>query len=349
MRKKAFMAALMIILVLVALGLQAIHVTEANPIGAYQPDNPHTIINVESPANLTKYDKYTRDITVVVSLNFSLWYPSYLLTWNPNYTCSLSSVELRMDNGKYRFNLLESNSDSNTPLNPQITSQTQIMQISTTLKDLSEGNHSLQVKTTTNGVHGYYGSIVSTPIYDQSGITYFVIGIPTITQPTPTPIATPTPMDPKIVIISALCQAGKASFNFTAKQLYSWIGYSLDRKDTVTITGNVTTIGWAGNYNHYCCIFDLTAGKHNVTFYAKADSGNLEQSNPLSFTINEQTPTPTPATTMETTIEPIQTATSTPTGDSSFTLDTSSAAIGITAVIALVAAVALVYLKRRKG
>jgi len=254
-----------------------------------------------------------------------------------------------MDNGKYRFNLLESNSDNSTPLNLQITSQTQFVQISRTLKDLSEGNHSLHVKTTTNGVHGFYGSIVSTPVYDQSAITYFVIGIPTVTQPSPTPIASPTLIDPQIVIISALCQSDAASFNFTAKEPCSWIGYSLDGRDTLNITGNVTTTRWLGLYNHYVCISDLTAGKHNVTFYAKDDSGNLEQSNALSFTINEQTPiqTPTPTQTIEPTLEPTQTAT--PTNDDNQTSDlTPILPLSGIAVIA-VAVGAFSYFKRRKG
>ena len=213
------------------------------------------------------------------------------------------------------------------------------------LTELSNGKHTIAVTLiakatfTSNAHFGVY--------WDTKEVSENVTFIIDTTKATPVPSTSPTPTNPQITIISALCQEAKASFNFTAKEPCSWIGYSLDGKETVTISGNVTTT-WLGLYNHYYCISDLTAGKHNVTFYARDDSGNSVQSNALSFTISEQTPTPTPATTMEPTIEPIQTATSTPTGDSSFTLDTSSAAIGVTAAIALVAGGALVYLRKRK-
>ncbi len=352
MNKKALMAATLVLLVLAVAGMQ-IGMVKANFVAFEYPHNPNTIISVESPANLTRWEK---EITLKVSLNLSLWYPSYLWTfWNSTYTCAISSFEYVID-GKYKVSLLSGDTVVITPQDLQLTSQgidpaPQFIQISKNLSlgFLPDGNHSLQVKTTTNGKYWKGGPAwteSNEPVYDKSDTLSFFIGKPTYTEPTPAPSTSPTPTNPQITIISALCQAGKASFNFTAKEPCSWIGYSLDGRSTVTITGNVTTTRWLGLYSHYICVSDLTAGKHEVTFYTRDESGDLEQSSALSFTINEQAPklTPTPTTPIEPTLEPTQTTSSII--DDYQTLDLTPILIlsGITVIA--VAVGALVYFKR---
>jgi hypothetical protein len=52
----------------------------------------------------------------------------------------------------------------------------------------------------------------------------------------------------------------------------SWVGYSLDGKDNVTIAGNTTLTG-------------LSNGEHNVTVYANDTSGNISASQTVNFTV----------------------------------------------------------------
>jgi hypothetical protein len=62
------------------------------------------------------------------------------------------------------------------------------------------------------------------------------------------------------------------SLNFTVNKPVDWVGYSLDGKDNVTITGNTTLTG-------------LSNGLHNITVYAKDSFGNIGASGTVIFTV----------------------------------------------------------------
>jgi hypothetical protein len=66
--------------------------------------------------------------------------------------------------------------------------------------------------------------------------------------------------------------AGNVSLAFTVDKQVSWMGYSLDGQDNVTITGNTT-------------ITALSAGLHNITVYAKDEFENIGASETIKFTI----------------------------------------------------------------
>jgi len=72
-------------------------------------------------------------------------------------------------------------------------------------------------------------------------------------------------------------EAGNISLIFTVNELTSWIGYSLDGQDSVTITGNTDLAG-------------LSKGEHTLTVYAKDAAGNVAASQTISFTIVERFP-----------------------------------------------------------
>jgi hypothetical protein len=72
--------------------------------------------------------------------------------------------------------------------------------------------------------------------------------------------------------------SANVTLNFTVNKQTSWIGYSLDGQETVTITGNTTLAG-------------LSLGLHNVTVYAKDLLENTGNSNTVWFSVAEPFPT----------------------------------------------------------
>jgi hypothetical protein len=74
------------------------------------------------------------------------------------------------------------------------------------------------------------------------------------------------------------------TLNFTMDESTSWIGYSLDQQDNVTIAGNFTLTG-------------LPDGAHQVKIYANDTVGNMGVSETINFTVAQETepkPFPTP-------------------------------------------------------
>jgi hypothetical protein len=64
--------------------------------------------------------------------------------------------------------------------------------------------------------------------------------------------------------------------NFTVDEPTSWIGYSLDQQDNVTIAGNVTLTG-------------LPDGAHQVKIYANDTVGNIGVSETINCTFAQET------------------------------------------------------------
>jgi hypothetical protein len=71
-------------------------------------------------------------------------------------------------------------------------------------------------------------------------------------------------MPPEILLLSPQNQTydtAKLPLSFTLNETASWIGYSLDGQETVTVNGNTTLTG-------------LARGSHNITVYATDSAGN---------------------------------------------------------------------------
>ncbi len=95
-----------------------------------------------------------------------------------------------------------------------------------------------------------------------------------------TPIGYGVP--PEIKVVSPASQTyneSSVSLVFTVNKPVSWMGYSLDGQDNVTVTGNATLSG-------------LTNGVHNLTLYAKDTFENTGASETVSFSVE----VPFPAT-----------------------------------------------------
>jgi hypothetical protein len=67
---------------------------------------------------------------------------------------------------------------------------------------------------------------------------------------------------------------------FTVDKPVSWMQYSLDGQDNVTVTESTT-------------LTDLPNGLHNITIYAKYTEGSIGASENIAFTINKPEPFPT--------------------------------------------------------
>lgn len=67
------------------------------------------------------------------------------------------------------------------------------------------------------------------------------------------------------------------SITFTTNKPFSWIGYSLNERENMTITGNFT-------------INDLPNGTHTLTVYANDTLGNMGASETIVFTVIDQFP-----------------------------------------------------------
>ncbi|MBT0159480.1 hypothetical protein G4O51_05800 [Candidatus Bathyarchaeota archaeon A05DMB-2] len=84
---------------------------------------------------------------------------------------------------------------------------------------------------------------------------------------------------PSIVILSPeneTYETGDLPLNFTVNEPVKWVGYSLDGKENVTVTGNST-------------ITNLTNGFHSITVYANDPSGNMGTSQTMNFSVNKPT------------------------------------------------------------
>lgn len=68
---------------------------------------------------------------------------------------------------------------------------------------------------------------------------------------------------------------------FTVNEPTSWIGYSVDKEANITLTGNST--------------LSTKAGLHSLMFYANDTAGNMGKSDPVLFTVEGPTPSPSPS------------------------------------------------------
>jgi hypothetical protein len=93
---------------------------------------------------------------------------------------------------------------------------------------------------------------------------------------------------PEMSFLSPLNQTyynSSVSLIFTVDKPVNWMGYSLDGKDNVTITGNTTIMG-------------LSAGLHNITVYAKDEFENMGNSETICFSVKLPEPFLTALVTM---------------------------------------------------
>jgi len=157
----------------------------------------------------------------------------------------------------------------------------------TTISGLSDGSHNLVV---------YANDTVDN--MGKSATIYFVVYIPPVDTTPPT-----------ITIISpqeTTYEVSEVSLYFSVNEDTSWIGYSLDGQDNVTITGDTVLSG-------------LSDGSHTIVVFATDYAGNTGASDTVQFTISTPPVDTTPPTI--TIISPQETTYSTPEIALNFNID----------------------------
>ncbi len=110
-------------------------------------------------------------------------------------------------------------------------------------------------------------------LVDSSGAGSFLVKISLEADLQPLEV---TILSPK----SKTYETGDIPLTFKVNKQVSWLGYSLDGQDQVTIEGNTTLTG-------------LVVGTHNITVYARDQNGLVDNSDALQFTIAAPFPTDT--------------------------------------------------------
>ncbi len=76
--------------------------------------------------------------------------------------------------------------------------------------------------------------------------------------------------------------------NFTVSEAVSWLGYSLDGKEAVTVTDTAVRDRRFGR-DEYCIMLNgVSDGSHSLTVHAKDDAGNTGESEPFQFTVGQE-------------------------------------------------------------
>jgi hypothetical protein len=133
------------------------------------------------------------------------------------------------------------------------------LQYNFTIDGVPVGNHNITLKAHAGGGYSYSNGSSYRFDVDKSQTLNFSMHI----QPSINFLSKPTNVTSYFPL------------NFTVNQPLSWMGYSLDNSDNVTINGNTTLTG-------------LRAGTHNLSVYANNTFNDMAKSEQISFTV--QTP-----------------------------------------------------------
>jgi hypothetical protein len=125
------------------------------------------------------------------------------------------------------------------------------------------------------------------PLYSASSLIrtmdrgYAIVGTVSYSTTWLTKISPEPDFLPPVISVSSpkskTYDAGNISLTFTVNEPASWIGYSLDGQDNVTITADIALSG-------------LSKGAHNLAVYAKDIAGNIGASETINFTIVDRFP-----------------------------------------------------------
>jgi hypothetical protein len=247
---------ILILTLLLSYAVVFVDLATANPAPLFPfPQDPVTTppsIFVYSPVQNETYN------STQVTLNFTVIKPDSWFS-NGNFFGdyvfgNITSVYYSVD-GSERQNIPMHDVDS--LINPNPPAQT--LSFSTTL-NLTAGMHSIKVGVEADSY--YFAQTLNLGSVVVEG------------NSAPVNFAVTLPPEPVIVAPESITyNKSSVPLAFTlGASVTSWVGYSLDGKDNVTIDGNTTLTG-------------LSNGAHNVTVYANDTFGNVGSSQTITFTI----------------------------------------------------------------
>jgi len=228
------------------------NVAKANPYEAYQYQTPPTV-TINSPTNNSRLSSNE------CLINFTITKPEFgwLIhagTARGDYQNIMSFFNIILDGKGIRF--VEANSNLSEPFN-----------YCERITNLTDGTHNLEVEIHCQGwdieIHGFWSREL--PFDVSFGNVSFTSDI----NPPRISILKPTINE---VIDGSTAQDSGALLVFEVSESVSSIFYSLDGKDPITASGNVT-------------LFGLSAGLHSVKVYANDTFGNMGESEAATFTV----------------------------------------------------------------
>jgi hypothetical protein len=316
MSKKTFMAVIIFSIVLLSLAIHQNMIAKADTSSSGGGSTWSTTITIISPSNLTDY------INPVI-LNFSIEADLCFMGY-------FGDVGVSIDGGSTiavtNFTSYVSGPSFADWYTKQINVTANIV-----LPNLAVGTHSVDVYTSNEPI-----------IFAHANVDFMV----------------------KNLVISSLSinnqtyASNEIPLFVSVEGIPSRIGYSLDNLANTTLNGNTTLTG-------------LTNGSHSIVLYANDTAGNADESETIFFSVNTPTPSPSPSpihlftpsptqvpstilsptpsssSTQQPTLETSPTASSIPfreTGNPNLSLDI----IAIVAILVIVGAGLLVYLRRTK-
>jgi hypothetical protein len=227
------------------------------PPGARPP-----VITVQSPENETyAADNVSLSFDVEVSdpSSISASYISDVSVWVSEvyYETDWNQDNVSVYNNTSFFNLLSS------------------FVFSGNLTDIPGGNHCVVVHATETGL--YVGGSVpgSNDLYRYQ--YQFYMGSQFAINFT---VDTSSPRISVLSIQNKTYDTTDVPLKFTVNEQASWMGYSLNGQDNVTIIGNTT-------------LTELTEGEHSLTVYATDYAGNVGATETVTFTVAKPEPFPT--------------------------------------------------------
>jgi len=219
-------------------GTQVVNLARANPIPPM-----HTEITIEKPLNTT-YNVNTLPLSFSVDTTFSR--NSYFYSLDGEKSKQVENIEI------------VSQEDINRGKSPPIIRT--VLNGSCALSNLSEGWHNVTV-------YQISYMIGVDPDYEiarfSKNIQFRIDTLPSVL------VASPENKN---------YTSSDVYLNFMVNRAVNWMGYTLDGKDNVIVTGNITLTG-------------LSNGVHNVTVYAKAETGNTGASEIIYFRVDAPFPT----------------------------------------------------------
>jgi hypothetical protein len=234
-------------------GTQLSLLAKANPAPLFYPRNP--VIDIESPTNRT-YNVTSLPLKVTIET-----FNNYFEAAEGTVTEGLVSYSLDGENSQLIGN---TTFRGQSPMPAGYTpGKYTTFATSAVLSELREGSHNLTVRAQYDYIETYDRS--QDEHRESESSVFFRVD----TAPQNISLVTPE---------NSTYMSADVPLQFSIDEPASWVGYSLDGQDNVTVAGNMT-------------LPELSVGQHALMLYANDMAGNPAVSQTVTFSVAEPFPT----------------------------------------------------------